>query len=119
MLKADRIVQLLEAGLRGSALRGKVIANNLANLETPGYRRKDVRFAELLADALDSPRGADLTQITPEVFEPLATPVDSKGNDVNLDTEIGEMVKNGALYKTYLRLLNKTYKQMEAAIGSR
>jgi len=118
MLKTDRIVQLLEAGLRGSSFRGKVIANNLANLETPGYKRKDVRFVELLTDALDSPRQVDLTQIAPEVFEPRTTPADSTGNDVNMDTEIGEMIKNSALYKTYLRLLNKTYKQMEAAIGS-
>ena len=47
------------------------------------------------------------------------TTVDSRGNDVDLDVEVGEMIKNGARYKMYVRLLNKMYKQMEMAIGGR
>ena len=44
------------------------------------------------------------------------TPVDARGNDVSLDVEVGELVKNAAMTKTYLRLLNKVYRQMELAI---
>ena len=120
MADTGNMIQLIEAGLRGSSLRTKVIANNLANTDTPGYRRKDVRFEELLADALNSSKAASGPgQVQGEVFEPMTTPVDSMGNDVDFQIEFGQMIKNGVMQKTYLRLLNKTYKQMELAIGVR
>ena len=100
------IVNVLEAGLRGSLLRQKVIANNIANLNTPGYRRQDVRFEETLA------------KVEGELFRPMNTPVDRKGNDVNVDVEVGELMKSVTRHKAYLRLLNKVYKQMEMAMQS-
>lgn len=117
MADGNRVVQLLEAGLRASAMRSKTIANNLANIETPGYRRKDVRFEDLLAGAINSSGEIDLSKVTAEIYEPMTTPVDSRGNDVSMDSEIGQMIKNGAAYKAYVRLLNRTYKQMELAMG--
>jgi len=48
------ITDLLEAGIKAEGLRQKAIAGNMANLETPGYRRIDVKFEELLAKVLDS-----------------------------------------------------------------
>jgi flagellar basal body rod protein FlgB len=35
---------------------------------------------------------------------------------VSLDVEVGEMVRNGALYKTYIRMLGRMYRQMEQAM---
>lgn len=116
MADGNRIVELLQAGLKTTSLRSQVIANNIANLETPGYRRKAVDFEACLAEALQSP-SSDLADVQAEVVEPQVTPVDASGNDVNLDTEIGEMVKNATMHQTYLRLLAKTYRQMEQAIG--
>lgn len=116
MSKTSNIVKLLEAGLRAESLRQKAIANNVANLQTPGYRRVDVKFEELLAKALDSPGAVDLKEIEPQVYQPNQTPVKSNGNDVNIETEVGQMVKNALRYKTYIRLLGKKYNQMELAI---
>ena len=47
MSKAENIVDIINAGVRAETLRQKAIANNIANLETPGYRRIDVKFEEL------------------------------------------------------------------------
>ena len=118
MAERTSVTELLEQGLKVSALRGKTVASNIANLDTPGYRRKAVRFEELLQRVLTGTGQADLRKIQAQVFEPRSTPVSGDGNDVNLDHEIGEMVRNGARYKTYIRLLGKMYKQMEMAIGS-
>ncbi len=117
MSKISSIMDFLEAGIRAESLRQKAIANNIANLETPGYRRIDVEFKELLAKALDSSGEAELSQIEPKVYQPNTTPVNSNGNDVNLETEVGEMVKNTLRHKAYVRLLNKKYNQMELAIN--
>ena len=45
-------MDILEAGIQAENLRNKAIANNVANLETPGYRKLDIKFEELLAKAL-------------------------------------------------------------------
>ena len=55
MSSAENLVELINAGIRAENLRQKVIANNFANVETPGYRRVDVIFEELLAACSDEP----------------------------------------------------------------
>ena len=52
-----------------------------------------------------------------DIYHPKQTPVKSNGNDVNLESEVGEMVKNTLRHKAYIRLLNKKYHQMELAIN--
>jgi flagellar basal body rod protein FlgB len=84
---------------------------------SPGYRRIDVRFAELVAGAMER-ADSDPDAIEGELFRPMQTSVDSKGNDVNLDAEIGEMVKNTLTQKTYMRLLARKYRQVETAINT-
>ncbi len=116
MPKTNSILELLEAGLQAESLRQRAIANNVANLETPGYRRIDVKFEELLAKALNSSGGVDLEEIEPQIYQPKKTPMKSNGNDVNLETEVGQMVKNTLRHTAYIRLLNKKYKQIEMAI---
>jgi len=96
MSKISNIIEFLETGIKAEGLRQKAIANNVANLETPGYRRIDVKF-EL-------------------IYQPKQTPVKSNGNDVNLEAEVGQMVKNTLRHKAYIRLLSKKYKQMELAM---
>jgi len=117
MPKTNSIIELLEAGLKAEGLRQRAIANNVANIATPGYRRIEVKFEELLAKALNSSGGVDLSEIKPEIYQPRKTPVKSNGNDVNLETEIGQMVRNSLLHKAYIRLLNKKYKQIERAMN--
>ena len=119
MSQTSNIVDILEAGIRAEGLRQKAIANNIANLQTPGYRRIDVKFEELLAKALDSRGAVDLDEIKPLIYQPEQTPVKSNGNDVNLEYEVGEMVKNTLRHKAYVRLLNGKYRKMEAAINVR
>jgi flagellar basal-body rod protein FlgB len=116
MSKTNSIFDFLEAGIRAESLRQKAIANNIANLETSGYRRIDVKFEELLAKALNSSGSVDLSELEPQIHQPLQTPVNSNGNDVSLESEVGQMVKNSLRYKAYIRLLNKKYRQMELAM---
>ena len=116
MPKVNSVIAFLEAGIRAETLRQKAIANNVANLQTPGYRRLDVKFEDLLAKSLDSNGAADLSEATPQLYEPKQTPVKSNGNDVSLETEVGEMVKNTLRHKLFVRLLHKKYMGMQAAI---
>jgi flagellar basal-body rod protein FlgB len=107
------VIGSLEAGLRALQLQGRTIANNIANLNTPGYRRVAVRFRKQLAKAIAS---GDPRSFKAELVRPMSTEVRNNGNDVDLDAEVGALIKNGALYKTYMRILAKTYQQMELAM---
>ena len=119
MVDRVNITELLQLGMQVSQLKGKAVANNLANLNTPGYRRKEVKFEDFLAKALDSSGKVNLDKVKAELFEPRTTPVDEFGNDVDLETEVGAMIKDGTRYKAYVRLLSKMYKQMDMAISGR
>ncbi|MHC4330640.1 MAG: flagellar basal body rod protein FlgB [Planctomycetota bacterium] len=70
MSKINSIVDLIEAGIRSENLRQKTIADNFANLETPGYRRVDVEFKELLDACSDSPEKVDFSEVEPQTYEP-------------------------------------------------
>ncbi|MHC4561700.1 MAG: flagellar basal body rod protein FlgB [Planctomycetota bacterium] len=112
------ITDLIEAGLNASHLRSRAIANNVANITTPGYRRHDVKFEEILAQQLAQGK-IKPDQLKAELFRPMTTPVGSDGNDVDLNAEVGQMVKNSARYKALMRVLNKVYRQMEMAIKTK
>ena len=117
MSKINSIFDIIEAGMRGEGLRQKAIANNVANLQTPGYRRVDVKFKELLAKAMDSDGKIDLSEIEAQIYQPKTTAVKSNGNDVSLEVEIGDMVKNTLRHKAYIRILQKKYQQIDLAIN--
>ncbi len=113
------IVGLLEAGIKAEEARQRTIASNIANIETPGYRRLEVRFEDLLAEALKSARAAEAGRVEPEIFQPQSTPIRPNGNDVNMEMEIGEMLKNSSREAAFVRLLRKKFSQIENAITIR
>jgi flagellar basal-body rod protein FlgB len=119
MSKTANIIDFLEAGIRAENLRQKAIASNVANLQTPGYRRVDVQFRDMLAKAIESGDDFGLEELEMEIFSPMDTPLKSNGNDVILEQEIGEMLKNTLTHKAYIRLMNKKYAQMDAAMTIR
>lgn len=90
-------IELLGKLMDATTLRHRVLANNLANANTPGYLRKDVDFASTLSSALESgPQALRQAQFSATV-DASAT-VNSTGNSVSLQKELGEMMQNSLLY---------------------
>jgi flagellar basal-body rod protein FlgB len=116
MVNNTNMLDFLEAGMRLGDTRQKAIANNVANMNTPGYRRYDVDFQDVLTKAIDSGRKPDEADMEAALFQPKNTPVNMSGNDVSMETEVGEMVKNSLMHQAYTLLLKKKYEQMRAAI---
>lgn len=108
-------VQSLLAGLKGTSLRARTIANNIANLNTPGYKRKAVAFEQALAKAIGSGKEA-LKEFEPIATTPLMTLADPSGNDVELEVEIGDLLKNTMRQKLYLSLMKKIGSQKVLAM---
>lgn len=119
MSRTENIFDFLDTGIRAENLRQKTIANNIANHETPGYRRLDIKFEEILAKSLDEDGPVEMNDLEQLVFSPKDSPVKENGNDVSMEAEVGKLIENSMKYKAYIRLLNKKYQQIESAIDVR
>jgi flagellar basal-body rod protein FlgB len=116
MIQDRGIIDLLETGMRAEGMRQQAIAANLANMNTPGYRRIDLNFEEILSEAIDRQNDVDLDKLELEFTTPGNTPLNERGNDVSLDTEVGKMLKNSLRHRAYMLLLRKKYEQMDLAV---
>lgn len=111
--------ELLTKLLSASELRGKVISGNIANANTPGYKRKVVEFEDLLNSAIKSPAGAEgssLESVRPFVREDRLTPARPDGNNVSLELEMNSMRENRLLYETYASILQGHFNLLDTAI---
>ena len=110
------VMDLFTAGMRAESQRQQTIANNIANINTDGFRRSEINFDDVLAKALDKKGSFDPATLKTEVFQPEDTPINEFGSDVGLDTEVGEMAKNSLRHRTYMLVLKKKYQQMDEAM---
>ena len=106
--------------LDGVALRQEAIAANIANAETPGYRRLDVtpNFAEQLRSSLAS---GDLVRgnnsIMPTLVEDAhARALRPDGNNVEIEKELLEMNKNSIDHEFLTQVITSNIKQLKMAI---
>ncbi len=104
---------LLGRLIRASEIRQRVISNNLANVNTPNYRRLDVNFEAQLAQEL---QGHGFSEAKPEIFETPGLTSKADGNNVDVDREIGQLNKNAMLSQAYIQLLGNNLAQMRLAI---
>ncbi|ROQ37339.1 flagellar basal-body rod protein FlgB [Frondihabitans sp. PhB188] len=72
----------LESALDGLSLRQKAIANNIANINTPGYTAERVSFEDALAASVKAGSGSTTATMARSL-----EPTNEDGNNVNLDTE--------------------------------
>lgn len=107
----DLLLKLMSA----SALRGRVIAGNIANQNTPGYRRQEVLFEDQLLAALERP-GSDLTGVAPRIVEDTTATIRSDGNSVFLEDEVSAGKQNRVLFELYASILSSRFDLMRSAI---
>jgi flagellar basal-body rod protein FlgB len=110
--------QLAQKLLDGAALRQQAIAANIANSETPGYRRVDLSpdFAEQLKSSYQAGAGvADAVQ--PKLTEDTsARSTRPDGNSVDLTGELLAMDKNSVDYSYLSEVVSQNIKQLKIAI---
>ena len=102
----------LVSALDGLSQRQRAIADNIANVQTPGYRAQRVSFEDDLARAVDQGDSPAVTATTATSLEP--TRLD--GNNVNLDTETMSSVDTTLRYQLALRAVDSEFSVMRAAM---
>src|SRR5690606_13549133 len=114
-LLQDRTMWTLEQAIGGVARRHEALLDNVANVETPGYARRDVAFRDALRAALGRTRGLDpvLTdprhigprglaapgQVEPRVVTAAGWAMRGDGNGVSLDHEMAVLTENALEYQ--------------------
>ena len=106
----------LQAAIRGAGMRQTVLAQNLANANTPGYTRKDVDFKSTLAGAMQSGVSPDAVQF--DVTTDGSAPMQTDGNSVDADTESAKMAENGLEYQSLVAVAKGRIDIITAAIGN-
>jgi len=110
----------LQKAWQGTTLQLQLIASNIANLETPGYRARRVSFAQRLQQALAVPKLARLqaiNRVQPQVIIDHSSPVRANDNNVQIERELTELSKASLHHRALTRLLLKKFKMLEAAIS--
>ncbi|MCD6165105.1 flagellar basal body rod protein FlgB [bacterium] len=126
-------VSLLEKALNAAALRQRAIASNIANVSTPGYRRKEVKFETELQQALDanqikiettqpvhlSSTASSVEKIVPKVIIDQSEALSSGVNNVDIEKEMAGLAKNQIYYSVTAQLLSRKFKMLKEAITGR
>ncbi len=103
----------LKVSVAGLAARQTAVADNIANIETPGYRARKVKFEEALTSAVQNGRAPQ--SVTPSVHDSLE-PTRLNGSNVNLDTETLSHIDTTMRYQLSIRALDGKYGLIRDAI---
>ena len=116
-------VNVLGKAADASWLRNDILANNLANVDTPGYNRKDIDFESQLRRALGSSRYESVdskvshvtsTELEGRVYTDAANfSYRLDGNNVDIDTENVELASNQIKYNGLMSGINQEFANLK------
>jgi flagellar basal-body rod protein FlgB len=104
----DPVSQQLEKYMDLTATRQKLVAANIANADTPGYRTKDIAFQLEFQTLIKGEK--------PRVVEVPDLKVKNDGNDVNIDRESRLLSENDLRFSFAENMLHDRIKEIRAAI---
>jgi flagellar basal-body rod protein FlgB len=110
-------VDLLSKLLDVASVRHRVIANNVANVNTPGFHRMEVDFEDAFAQALAGGRNSAALKAEPRLVQSTGDTERADGNNVDIDSEMGRLEKNTLLYKVYSQVLASQLASLRSAIS--
>ena len=120
-------INQLEKGLAYSSLKQKTIANNIANVDTPGYKSKDVSFTRMLHDEIKM-TSSESNQINPKHFtispkqtnlvsvHQRAFNVRENGNGVDMDREMTNLATNQIYYDALIERISGKFGSLNSVI---
>ena len=124
-------VDLLSKATSASWLRADTINNNIANVETPNFKRSSVSFEEYYRGALDGGRFQEKTTRdkhrlfgenaggAARVVQENSTTMRMDGNNVDIDREMTDMARNIIYYNTLTTQVSKEFEGLRIAITGR
>ena len=119
-------INVLDKAADASWLRNDAISNNIANADTPGYKRQDVNFETQLAKALRSSRYTSMDSKVANVKMNRLNPITYTdysgysyridGNNVDPDTEGVYLSKNQVVYQGLTQSIKQEFKNLQSVM---
>lgn len=119
-------IQKLQNSLDYSAAKNNTIANNIANVDTPGYKAKDVAFKDVLKGELETisakrtdPRHFQFSNAEVgdyRTFHKQGAAYNNNENNVDIDKEMTELAKNQIYYQTLVDRISGKFKTMQSVL---
>jgi flagellar basal-body rod protein FlgB len=109
----DAIQNAIQVALHGLSDRQRVSADNIANVQTPGFLAGQTNFEDSLSRALNGERGVDLKP-TRFTFQ---GPTNINGNNVDLDNETVSAADTELRYQAMISAMNSKFRILKNAIG--
>lgn len=122
----DVSMQFIKLGLDASALRGKVIANNMANINTENFKKSYVSFEENLTNATNEFNlkrtknvhlNGKLNESLISVKKDNGTSMRTDGNNVDMDLEKVNQASNNLMYNALITQANSKLNMTKAVIS--
>jgi flagellar basal-body rod protein FlgB len=107
--------QILSRLLSASAMRDRVLAENIANQNVPGYQRRVVSFEDTLRARVLA--GRDHADVEPVLSIDTVTPAGPDGNNVSLELETNAMRENRLAYELYATILQSRMSLAMSAVA--
>ncbi len=121
-------VNILDKAADASSFRNELISNNIANVNTPNYKRKDLNFENLLQAELGGEKNLwtavknanmDLETLDPQVYTDNANlSYRLDGNNVDINTEEAYLAENQIKYQTLIDLMNQEFGRYKSAMSN-
>ena len=121
---AYNYIKVLDKAADASWVRNDVLANNIANADTPNYKRKDVQFETYLSNAVagtdsldETVANIDLSTLESTTYtEQAGLSYREDGNNVDISTENVELAKNQLKYYTLMNSVNQEFGRLKSAM---
>lgn len=122
-------ISIMENALSASSLRHQVISNNIANVNTPGFKKSQVTFEDELKEALESKNSilartherhypfAGKTAISAKINNISETRMRVDGNNVDIDEEMAQMAKNNIYYNALVQKVQNYFSNLKTAVS--
>ncbi|MDD3840428.1 MAG: flagellar basal body rod protein FlgB [Clostridia bacterium] len=121
-------INSMEKAMDVLSMRNQIINNNIANVDTPGFKRSGVVFEELLDENIMKLKGKvtrdqhipigkkGLDQIQPIINKQNKTRMRMDGNNVDIDYEMAELAKNTLQYNSVSTQISRQLRKIKTAI---
>jgi flagellar basal-body rod protein FlgB len=96
--------------------RQKLVASNIANADTPGYRTKDIDFRAEFAQQMQAQECDGMPVTGPQTIEPDGLPVKADGNNVSLDREARMLAENAMRFQVASSLAQAELHSIRSAL---
>lgn len=113
MVNASSMLDLLQGYLLATTERQQLITANMANIDTPGYKTRDLNFEQALRHAVGDSEGS---QSAPVANEVQGLPERADGNNVNLDRESMALSETQIQYQLGVQLVKGQFSELLTAI---